>query len=129
MVFQQALDCSREAPNRAEPCGAGDTQVYCFVKVGDFERDPLPVVPALRASILSVDISKTTPARKRKSSFWEPCCNLLHDSCGVMLAAKDGSPAFIVILQEGRLLVKFEKKSLGKPCFGEFLRYTVVMLI
>jgi hypothetical protein len=129
LVFQQALDCCREAPNGAEPCGAGDTQLYGFMKVGDSERDTLPVVPALRASILSVDISKITPARERESCFWEPCCNLLHDTCGVMLAAKNGSPAFIVILQEGRLLVEFEKKNLSKPCFGEFLRYTVVMLV
>jgi hypothetical protein len=129
LVFQQALDCSRKAPNGAEACGAGDTQLYRFMKVGDFERDTLPVVPALRASILSVNISKTTPARERESSLWDPCHNLLHDSCGVMFAAKDRPPAFIVILQEGRLLVKFEKKSLSKPCFGEFLRYTVVMLV
>jgi hypothetical protein len=99
------------------------------MKAGDFERDTLPIVPALRASILSGDFSKTTPPRERESSFWEPCRNLLQDTCGVMLAAKDGSPAFIVIQQEGRLLVKFKKKSLSKPCFGEFLRYTVVMLV
>ncbi|KAH2440990.1 hypothetical protein KXW63_000726, partial [Aspergillus fumigatus] len=107
VMFDHAFGCcnnTRETVAIDLGCGhfarRVNQPVYCFVKVGDFERDPLPVVPALRASILSVDVSKTTPARKRKSSFWEPCCNLLHDSCGVMLAAKDGSPAFIVILQE-----------------------------
>ena len=129
LVFQQALDCSRETANGAEPRGAGDTQLYSFMEVGDFERDAFPVISAFRASVLSVNISKTTPAGDGESSGWEPGRNLFHDAWGVILAAKDGPLAFIVIFQQDRLLVEFEEKGLSKPCLGEFLRYSVVILV
>jgi hypothetical protein len=37
LVFQQALDCGWETTDGAKPCGAGDTQLYSLMEVGDFE--------------------------------------------------------------------------------------------